>query len=420
MAKAIFLSLAAAPKRMPKPESIPNVHFSEDGSDESVPIARAKVVIVTPAHPTYADVRVFQKEARTLESEGYNVTLFAKAEGRDEPFVDDGIRVVPLDFPSRGHMVSALPGLARHLLREKADIYHLHNPFSLPLVMALKAAGRKVVYDVHEDFTRRVRLRGWIPRLLRPSAGVSVGMLEKVAGSIVDAVIVSQPDVADRFGPKAVLILNAPVVKGALIKKALAFGTELTETMIHPDGAARLVYIGGISRSRGLFNMVELVEKLNNIRPARLWLLGHSDATDISRARELDGWKYVDFLGLRPQHEAFGYISRSDVALALLLDEGGHRDASPNKLYEYMAVGTPFVSSDYAFWREGLADDTGGLFVEPTDDEAPLASILQLLDNPTAAQEMAERGRVYVTDHFNWDREGQKLLDVYEKLLCAS
>ena len=218
-------------------------------------------------------------------------------------------------------------------------------------------------------------------------------MLERVVGWVADAVIVSQPDVAERFGSEAILILNAPVVQGTLIEKARAFGPTLSEAEVHPNGAARLAYIGGIGRARGLFTMIELLEELNRRQPTRLWLLGHSDSEDLSEATARDGWKHVDFLGLRPQHEAFGYVARSDVALALLLDEGGHADASPNKRYEYMALATPFVASDYDFWREGLPEDAGGSFVYPSAVAWPQSAIRSLLVTRSSSHPMARRGR---------------------------
>lgn len=375
-----------------------------------------KVVIVSPSHPTYADVRVFQKEARTLAESGYEVTLYAKSDGRQAPFVDSGVRVVPIRYSGRGGMVMKMPSLLRKLLAERADVYHLHNPFSLPLVVALKAARKTVVYDVHEDFKRRVFLREWIPGPLKSTAAFGIGVSENVAGKIVDAAIASQPDVVERLGPKTSLILNAPVVDGQLIREAESFAKMLSDEEVNPGGAKRLVYIGGVSESRGLVEMMDLTERVNKIMPARLWLLGYCSEQDIERAEARSSWQYTDYLGPQPQAEAFGRVARSDVALALLRNVGGHADASPNKIYEYMALGTPFVSSDFPFWRKGIPPNTGGLFVAETDPDVVEQAVLRLLENTVAAEEIAQRGQAYVRESFNWAQESQTLLDLYERL----
>ncbi|MDX1439228.1 MAG: glycosyltransferase [Rubricoccaceae bacterium] len=374
--------------------------------------------MVSPAHPSYADIRVFQKEARTLAANGYEVTLYARADSQPSSFIEDGVRVVPVQYSTRGGMLLATPSLLRKLLAESADLYHLHNPFSLPLVVALKLAGRKVIYDVHEDFRRRVHLRAWIPRMIRTQTGIGIAIAERIAGRLVDAGIASQPNVVRRLGKKAVLLLNAPVVGGDLIDNALAFAETLSEEEVHPEGALRLAYIGGLSGPRGLFEMTELVARLNEDVPARLWLLGYSDPDDLEAARRQPGWRFVDYLGRQPQTEAFGRVARADIALAVLRDQGGHADASPNKLYEYMALGTPFVASDFPFWREGLPVKSGGLFVDPEDMEAIVKAVEWLVQNPEETQRLTSRGNQYVREYFNWSHESQTLLALYERLLA--
>ncbi len=399
-----------------RPERRPE-NVSRQRTPPSSPSApRPKVVVVSPAHPSYDDVRVFQKEARTLAHHGYDVTLYAQAPGRLGPFAHDAIRVVPLEVNSRTSLVLHLPQLTRRLLAEDAAVYHCHNPFTLPLVFALKAAGRRVIYDVHEDYWERVRIRPWIPRPLRTLTGLGVVALEHVAARIADAAGDTQEDVRARLGPRALLIDNAPIVDGALMEAAAAFGAALSDDEVHPGGALRLVYAGGLSVSRGLLSMVDTVERLQATGPARLWLLGHDDPASLAQARARPGWAHVDFLGPRPQHEAFGYITRADVGLAVLLDEGGHRFISSNKLYEYMALGTPFVASNFARWRERLPTGSGGLFVDPTDPEAIARAVLHLAAHPEEAQALTERGRLFVREAFNWERDQAKQLARYDPL----
>lgn len=373
--------------------------------------------MISPAHPTYADVRVFQKEARTLAQAGYEVTLYAKADNQAYPFLDEGVRVVPMKYSSRTGMVFSTPMLIKRLLDEHADIYHLHNPFSLPIVAVLKMFGRKVIYDVHENYLVRVHLRRWIPQPLKPVVGPGVAMSERLTGRFADAMIATQPDVLERIGSKAVLLQNAPIVDGELIEEAIAYGDAMSDDEVRPTGGVRLIYIGGVSIPRGLLEMVQLVEKLNDHLPARLWLMGHSDESDVKIASRLSGWQYVDFLGPRPQAEAFGRVARADIALALLRDEGGHAFANPNKIYEYMALGTPFVANDFPFWRKGIPEGAGGIFVDPTEQSAAFEAARRLIKQPTEASRIAEAGTQYVRENFNWSRESEILLRLYKRLL---
>ena len=408
------------PKRMPKQELFPNAALADGPiSQGRVRDQGVKVVIVTPAHQTYADVRVFQKEARTLAAHGYQVTLFAQAKGRMAPFVEEGVRVVPLNFPTRGHMVVGLPRLFRRLLREKADLYHLHNPFSLPLILALKAARRKVIYDVHEDYIERIRIRDWLPRVLRVPTAYFVGGLEILVGKLVDGAIATQPEVADRLGSRAIILENAPMVNDEVIDRAEAFARTIPDEVANPEGAFRLVYAGSISRVRGLPSMMDALGLVNEETPARLWLIGPpDDEQGIADAMRHPAWRYVDFIGrLEHQHEVFGHMLRANVGLALFRDWGGYARISSNKLYEYMASGVPFVASAFPRWQARLESVKAGFFCEPTDSACVALNLLDLINDPDKARRMGEKGRTFVRAEFNWDTEQAKLLALYQRVL---
>ncbi len=419
----ILRERAAVPKRMPKPEPFPNhSHHNESSDDVHSRKNRVKIVIATPAHPTYADVRVFQKEARSLASHGYEVVLFAQAEGHLEPFVEEGVRVIPLCYTSRVALLADLPRLFYRLLREKADVYHLHNPFSLPLALALKLVRQKVIYDVHEDFAERILIRDWVPEILRPAMAGFVKNVEILAGKMVNGAIATQPDVADRLGPRAIVLENAPMINDALVDRAETFARQIPDDVANPEGAFRLIYAGSLSRVRGLPVMLEALHLVNAFMPARLWLVGPPDDEDgLAEAARHPGWMYVDLIGrLDHQHEVFGYMRRSDAGLALFRDWGGYSRISSNKLYEYMASGIPFIASAFPTWMKRLESIGAGFFCDPSDADCIASNVINLAENPASAQLMARRGQAFVQDHFNWDDHKELLLALYKNVIAGS
>ena len=96
----------------------------------------AKVCILTTVHQLF-DTRIFHKEAKTLVQAGYNVTLIAQH--RKNEIVDE-VRIIALPKPkNRFFRIFFLTWKAYKIaLKQKADIYHFHDPELLPWMVKLK------------------------------------------------------------------------------------------------------------------------------------------------------------------------------------------------------------------------------------------------------------------------------------------
>jgi glycosyltransferase involved in cell wall biosynthesis len=369
-----------------------------------------RVTVVAPVH-RYDNVRVFQKEARSLAAAGHRVTLFAQA---PSAFVQDLVAVVPAPRArNRLHRYLLLPWVLVRAGRLRGDVYHLHNPDCLPLGLLLKALGRAVVYDTHEDFLRRIPTKFWVPRPLRAALARLVAALEWLVGRVADASIATEPQVVRRLGPRAVLIENAPVISGPLIEDSHAYaagvrrGTEL-----------RAVYLGTVADHQGLRVMVDALELANQRVPCRLWLIGPSedeDPSELERARALPGWRFVDHLGRLSQAEGFGYLARADVSLVPYLGVGGIQEVSANKLYECLCFGVPFIASDFPRWRSHVGE-AAGCFVPPGDVAALGERLIWCAGHLDELRAMGARGREFVMTSYNWETEVRKLLEIYHRL----
>jgi hypothetical protein len=89
----------------------------------------------------------------------------------------------------------------------------------------------------------------------------------------------------------------------------------------------------------------------------------------------------------------------------------------PTKLLEYMAASIPVIAYNLPLVRPIVEEASCGLLVEPGDIEQMAKAMAHILNHPTEAQEMGRRGREAVVERYSWEREGKKLIGLYQDLL---
>jgi glycosyltransferase involved in cell wall biosynthesis len=366
-----------------------------------------RIVHLTTLHAPL-DVRIFEKEARTLAAAGHDVHLAAFAAPAGE---QDGVRFHSLgDEPAR-------PGLRRLALRLvaawrvaralRADVYHVHDPELIPVLLLLGLKRRRVVYDAHEETPREVIAM----HPYRPLFGRLLSLLwtvaERLCGIRATAVVAATPSIARRFPErKAMVVHNYP-------------RPDEAETFVGSAHEARpphVAYVGGLTAIRGARELVTAMARLGDPR-ARLVVAGQIEPFELeTELRSSPGWDRVDFLGWLPRSGVAHVLREARVAALPFQPVGGQQDSLPNKLFEYMAAGLPIVASDFPLWREIVEAAGCGLLVDPRDSDAIAAAIERLLANEREAAGLGARGREAFESQYSWDGEAAKLLALYERL----
>lgn len=372
---------------------------------ESEPDTGRKVVHVSIVHPA-TDVRIFTKQCTTLRDAGYDVTLYART---DAPHVEAGIPIRPVPCPrSRAtRMTIGVWRLLRPLLAERADLYHFHDPELIPLAFALRLRGKRVVFDAHEPLPLQIYDKHWIPEPLRPLVSGATRLLVRLAGRLVHAIVAASPLAAEAYAAahRIVTVNNYPIVLE---------GDDYN--VPYPKRTRDLVYVGGITDGRGFDEMVAVANRIFERTGERLTLVGPFQPPELEAAVRAAA-PAVDYLGVLPPADARQVMAEAKVGLLLFQQSRAHERSMPNKLFEYMASGLPVVASNFAHWREIIADADAGVVVRPDDVDAIEAAAAGLLADPERAERLGDNGRLAATERYTWASEAETLLALYDDLL---
>jgi glycosyltransferase involved in cell wall biosynthesis len=353
------------------------------------------------------DNRIFHKECRSLASAGYDVTLIAPHAGGD--LVRGGVRLHAIKL-SRGRVARFTITMARLLLaaaQENASVYHYHDPELMPAGWLLKLFGKKVIYDVHEDYAGSMEDKQWIPAWLRKPAAVSVRACEAIFGSTCDRVVAATPAIAEMFSSRNVsLVQNFPWSSELLGKDSDPY--ECRQPIA--------VYVGVLSDFRGLREMIAAVVQVSHKMPVQLLTAGEVKAGEKASGMDCETNGAVTHLGSLNRPEVADLLGRARIGLVVLHPIKNYVVSQPTKLYEYMSAGIPVIASDFPVWRQIVQSSGCGLLVNPLDPLAIANAIEWLLRHPAEAEAMGRNGQRAVADRYNWEREAKSLLAVYKVL----
>jgi len=371
---------------------------------------RKRVCHMTTAH-SVCDERIFHKECKALLKAGYEVSIIARHEKDD---LIQGIRVIALPEPTgRIHRMfgTTLRALSA-ALGEKADIYHFHDPEIIPAALVLRLLGKKVIYDIHEDYGKQILSKQYIRKKVRRPVARSFSLFEQAASRFFDSLITATDDILKNF-PRhkyAFSIKNYPVLSDfhAIKSKEAA------------RNSFRLIYAGGLSELRGITSIVRSLELLGDETDVTLTLCGEFYPPGYREALEKEpGYRNVKYLGFRSPRDIPVLLSEADAGMVCLLPAPNHMKGMPVKLFEYMAAGLPVIASGFELWREIVEGNKCGICVNPESPEEIAAAIRKLVRNPGLREEMGKNGRKAVREKYNWESEKEKLLFIYKGLISA-
>lgn len=368
-------------------------------------ITRARVVHMSSAHPA-SDTRMFHKECRALAEAGYDVTLVVPHDS-SQTLESVHIEAVPMPRSRWERMFATTWRVYRVARKANACVYHLHDPELIPAGWLLKLAGKRVVYDVHEDLPRQIQAKDWIPRLLRGPAGLLAELVEGIGARSFDGVVAATPIIARRFPQRKTITVHN------FVETSMAVAGQQAYRKRPPY----IAYVGGMFRIRGTRELVQSMSLVPATLGARLVLVGEFKSAEFQKElEELPGWSSVDYRGFLDHGAVSAVLSQARIGIHVPRDTPNNRTGYNTKFFEYMASALPIVASDFPLWRQLWGDIGCFLFVDSTNPADIAGAVSWLLTHPAEAEEMGRLGHEAVAKRFSWEREERRLLSLYEHL----
>ena len=246
-----------------------------------------RICHITTAHPPF-DVRIFHKECRSLAHAGYKLSVVVPHNRND---IVNGIEILAIgrvkSRPRR--MIISLPAAFRRALKQRSDLYHLHDPELLPFGLLLKLLTRKrIVYDVHEDYPSQALSKKYIPQFMRSLLAHLIRIVEAVSSRYFDGIIAATDTILSPFSfhSRAVTVKNFP-----------RLSYYATSDNQEKDRPFRVVYIGVIAEIRGISKIIRAMDYLPQHLRIKLVLCGTFDPKDYeSEIKHLPGYTKVQSL----------------------------------------------------------------------------------------------------------------------------
>lgn len=421
-----------------------------------------RVCHISTVHAPF-DQRIFHRACWSLARAGYDVHLLVQL---DEPErVVDGVHVhsigptaqqgLGMRAATRLRRFAAAERLARRL---QADVYHFHDPELIPLGIWLRLATRaRVVFDCHENNTGYIQQKHWLQPWMRRLLVLGMSGLEFAAARCLDAVVAADEGVAGLFrhryrarrvetlhnfprldlfpasAPRQRAVQNleegspAPVAQARAsraatpsesggVAAAVAKPAPTDSVAAAGDRPFDLVYHGTIPRYH-LEVAFAVAEALRRREVRARWLFfGKCPEAAWAQAeierRGLQADFVLDPVPV-PHDQVAARVRQARIGFIPLPDLPKFQHNIPTKLFEFMQLGMPVVLSDLPPSRPFVGDGACAVMVPPDDAEAYAAAIERLLRDPARAASMGREGERRTRQRYNWERESEKLLQLY-------
>lgn len=367
-----------------------------------------RVLLISTVHPPN-DPRIVYKIAPALATR-YDVYVALPGAG----FAGQGQSATFIQLPRFRHLLPRLlfsyPVTLWKCLRLRPHIVHIFVSELIPMAFLFRLLGAEIVYEVQENLYKKFELKHYNNEALFQYFFRIFDHLARRHFHCIftdDAYLDEYRSLAH---PSAVVHNFA----------SLAFLDQLPRAIEFPVNAPVFVYCGVISFERSFDTLVAALAMLIESYPD---LQVHLFGPVLFSKREAEALAnyetvlpHLRFYGYTDQRIVLSYAQNATAGLALLKPVGDYPDSYTTKLFEYMALKLPVITSDFPLYQKIVETHKCGFCISPYDAKALADALDWLVQHPTERYIMGQNGRKAVEESYDWGSQEHILLQYYASL----
>ena len=299
-----------------------------------------------------------------------------------------------------------------------ADVFHAHDVHLLGVATRAAARARyrgvdtRVIYDAHEYIAGLARYSKQIVEAYTSVEREYIHRANRVITVSEPLADLLEHDFSLEHRPQVVLNIPMTGVPGGHVP-------SLYGAAGIPLDAEVMVYSGGMDEARNVHTIVAALPLLAD--DVHLVLVARRESDYVLSLFELAEKLGVgDRVHMAPfvrPNEVVGYLSEASVGIhPMISSKMNHQIALPNKLFEYLHAGLPMCVSDNRAMMDFVTENgLGEWFIAENPESLAKAVARVLADRDRYVQARYEDPDLL--RRFSWDRQAERLIDVYRDLL---
>ncbi len=344
------------------------------------------------------DTRMLEKLGATLTDSGqYEVSI--------------------IGFPSTGSLCRSgidfypLPNFERLSLRRllipwiifkkvnkvKPELLIINTP-ELLLVAILNRIffGRKIVYDVLENYYRNIQFTQAFHPITRLLLAPLVRVVELFTSPLVHHFLLAEKGYSRELG------FAKPYT---ILQNKLPTSITAKYTISQPRGYSKLIFSGTLAKSTGIFEAISLCKKLHEIDASySLTIIGYCAQPDFFSdiKKEIENVPFITLIGgdrLVPHKKMLDEIRKADIGIIIYPPNPSTQSSIPTKLFEYIALQLPILIRHNAESHQLVRECNIGIVLTEFPDYGALSA--EIKNNHFTPN---------VPESIYWDSEAQNLI----------